>query len=81
MFDFKSLVTSLLSKNTPASGVAQSATLLVRDLPQAEYFTALVEIIKAISKINADTEISLKERVKTLLYVDDKAADIHQQLC
>ncbi|QEL55050.1 PilZ domain-containing protein [Chromobacterium paludis] len=81
MFDFKSLVTSLLSKNTPASSVAQSATLLVRDLPQAEYFTALVEIIKAISKINADTEMSLKERVKTLLYVDDKAASIHQQLC
>ncbi|UTH74025.1 PilZ domain-containing protein [Chromobacterium sp. IIBBL 290-4] len=81
MFDFKSLVSSLLSKNTPASGVAQSATLLVRDLPQAEYFTALVEIIKAVSRINADTEMSLKERVKTLLYVDDKAARIHQQLC
>ncbi|MGC0154786.1 PilZ domain-containing protein [Chromobacterium vaccinii] len=61
--------------------MAQSATLLVRDLPQAEYFTALVEIIKAVSKINADTEMSLKERVRTLLYVDDKAADIHQQLC
>ena len=81
MFDFKSLVSSLLSKNTPASGVAQSATLLVRDLPQAEYFTALVEIIKAVSKINADTDMSLKERVKTLLYVDDKAAGIHRQLC
>ena len=81
MFDFKSLVSSLLSKNTPASGVAQSATLLVRDLPQAEYFTALVEIIKAVSKINADSEMSLKERIKTLLYVDDKAAGIHHQLC
>ncbi|MDF0605277.1 PilZ domain-containing protein [Neisseriaceae bacterium TC5R-5] len=81
MFDFKSLVSSLIGKNTPASGVAQSATLLVRDLPQAEYFTALVEIIKAVSKINADTEISLKERIKTLIYVDDKAYSIHQQLC
>nr|WP_199064974.1 PilZ domain-containing protein [Chromobacterium sp. ASV5] len=81
MFDFKSLVSSMLSKNTPASGVAQSATLLVRDLPQAEYFTALVEIIKAIAKINADTEMSFKERIKTLLYVDDKAGSIHQQLC
>lgn len=81
MFDFKSLVSSLLSKNTPASSAIQSATLLVRDLPQAEYFTALVEIIKAITKINQDTTISLKERVKTLLYVDDKAHTIHEQLC
>ncbi|WP_241499353.1 PilZ domain-containing protein [Chromobacterium sphagni] len=61
--------------------MAQSATLLVRDLPQAEYFTAVVEIIKAVSKINADTDMSQKERVKTLLYVDDKAAGIHHQLC
>jgi len=81
MFDFKSLVSSLLSKNSLASTIAQSATLLVRDLPQAEYFTALIEIIKAVSKLNADTEISLKERIKTLVYVDDKAHNIHGQLC
>ncbi|OQS39436.1 PilZ domain-containing protein [Chromobacterium haemolyticum] len=81
MFDFKSLVSSLLNKNTTASEVAQSATLLVRDLPEAEYFGALVEIIKAVAKINTDTEISLKERVKTLVYVDDKANNIHRQLC
>ena len=49
MFDFKSLVSSLLTKNTSASDVAQSATLLVQDLPQTEYFTALIEIIKAVS--------------------------------
>ncbi|MBV8679129.1 MAG: PilZ domain-containing protein [Aquitalea sp.] len=81
MFDFKSLVSSLLTKNSLATGIAQSATLLVRDLPQTEYFTALVEIIKAVSKINADTDISLKERIKTLIYVDDKAHNIHHQLC
>ncbi|WP_293813693.1 PilZ domain-containing protein [uncultured Aquitalea sp.] len=81
MFDFKSLVSSLLTKNSVASGIAQSATMLVRDLPQSEYFTALVEIIKAVSKINADTDIPLKERVKTLIYVDDKAHNIHAQLC
>lgn len=81
MFDFKSLVSSLLTKNSLATGIAQSATMLVRDLPQTEYFTALVEIIKAISKINADTDTPLKERIKTLVYVDDKAHNIHHQLC
>ncbi|WP_230370972.1 hypothetical protein [Paludibacterium denitrificans] len=81
MFDFKSLVSSLLTKNTSASDVAQSATLLVQDLPQTEYFTALIEIIKAVSKINADTDMSLKERFKTLLYVDEKSHSIHRELC
>ena len=81
MFDFKTLVSSLLTKNTPSSSVAQSATMLVRDLPEAEYFSAVVEIVKAVAKINADTDLPLKERLKTLLYVDERAHGIHDRLC
>ncbi|BAK77428.1 hypothetical protein NH8B_2629 [Pseudogulbenkiania sp. NH8B] len=80
MFDFKSLVSSLLSKDSPESDILPSATVLVRDLPQTEYFTATVEIIKAVAKISADAKMSLKERVRTLLYIDEKAHSIQRRL-
>ncbi|TCP12098.1 hypothetical protein EV683_11020 [Crenobacter luteus] len=81
MFDFKKLVSSLVSRNGPQSSLTQSATTLVNALPEAEYAGALVEIVKSIAKINADTEISLKERLKTLLYIDERTHVIHTQLC
>lgn len=80
MFDFKSLVSSLLTKDSPDSDILPSATVLVRDLPQAEYFTATVEIIKAVAKISADSKMSLKERVRTLLYIDEKTHGIQRRL-
>ncbi|WP_024303150.1 PilZ domain-containing protein [Pseudogulbenkiania sp. MAI-1] len=80
MFDFKSLVSSLLSKDSPDNDILPSATVLVRDLPQTEYFTATVEIIKAVAKISADSKMSLKERVRTLLYIDEKTHGIQRRL-
>lgn len=80
MFDFKSLVSSLLTKDSPDSDILPSATVLVRDLPQTEYFTATVEIIKAVAKISADAKMSLKERVRTLLYIDEKTHGIQRRL-
>jgi len=80
MFDFKSLVSSLLNKDSPDNDILPSATVMVRDLPQTEYFTATVEIIKAVAKISADPKMTLKERVRTLLYIDEKTHDIQRHL-
>ncbi|RXZ42130.1 PilZ domain-containing protein [Crenobacter cavernae] len=81
MFDLKKLVSSLVNRNGPQSSIAQSATTLVNELPEAEYAGALVEIVKSIAKINAETDISLKERLKTLLYIDERTHVIHEHLC
>lgn len=80
MFDLKSLVNSLVNWNEPRSTTALSATQLVKNLPQAEYFRAQVEIVKAVSRMNEDPDIALKELITTLLYVDERAHSIHRQL-
>lgn len=81
MFDFKSLIGTLLSNAPSRSNTAQSATQLLRELPETDYFDALAEITKAIARINADTQIPLKERIRTLLYVDARAYPLHCRLC
>lgn len=80
MFDFKSLVHSLVHWDEPRSPTALSATQLVKNLPEAEYFRAQIEIVKAVAKMNEDQEIALKERIVTLLYVDGRSHTIHRKL-
>jgi hypothetical protein len=80
MFDLKKLVNSMVNRGEVGTSTAQSATLLVKELPESEYAGALVEIVKSIIKINADTEIPLKERLSTLLYIDERTHTIHHRL-
>lgn len=79
MFDFKKLINSMVNRPEEPSTV-QSATQLVKALPQSQYADALVEIVKSIIRINADTEIPLKERLTTLLYIDERTHTIHHRL-
>lgn len=91
MFDFKNLINSMVKKNvqdssdgdivTLAPPLAESATKLVQRLPQEEYYGAYIEIIKAIGRLNKDTNTSLSERVRTLLYVDERTFPIHKTIC
>lgn len=80
MIDIKAILGSLVGKKN-SSDSTESATLLVKNLPDAEYYTALVEIIKAVSKINKDATVTLKDRISTLLYVDARAVNMHNKLC
>lgn len=80
MFDFKKLVNSMVNRGETASSTLRSATQLVRELPETEYAGALVEIVKSIIKINADSTIPLKERLNTLLYIDERTHTIHHTL-
>ncbi len=87
MFDFKNLINSMVGKSgqddsvTVASPFAESATKLVQRLPQEEYYGAHIEIIKAIGRLNKDDNTSLEERVRTLLYVDERTFPIHRTIC
>lgn len=80
MFDFKKLVNSMVNRTETTSHTVQTATQLVNELPEAEYAGALVEIVKSVIKINSDTEIPLKERLSTLLYIDERTHGIHHSL-
>lgn len=66
---------------TISSPLAESATKLVQRLPQEEYYGAHIEIIKAIGRLNKDKTTSLSERVRTLLYVDERTFPIHKTIC
>lgn len=80
MFDIKKLVNAIVNRGDAPMRATESAAQLVRVLPKTEYADVLVEIVKSILKINADTEIPLKERLHTLLHVDERTQTIHQRL-
>lgn len=89
MFDFKTLIDSMTdrdkkrnkSKAAASSPLTISATQLVQQLQQEEYFDAHIEIIKAVTRINSDENIPLIERLTTLLYVDERTYPIHKKIC
>lgn len=66
---------------TISSPLTISATQLVQQLQQEEYFDAHIEIIKTVTRINADKNIPLAERLSTLLYVDERTYLIHKKIC
>lgn len=82
MFDFKGLINALLNKggNDPV-GNLKSATIWVQELPQSDIHQALREILKALAKLNKNPNTSLRERVKVLMYLDEKARPLQATLC
>ena len=81
MIDIKAILSAISGRKKTSSESTESATMLVKNLPNAEYYTALVEIIKAVAKINKDANVTLKDRITTLLYVDTRAVEMHRKLC
>jgi hypothetical protein len=82
MFDFKGLINALLrKKNTDPVGDLKSATIWVRELPQNDIQQAQQEIIKALDSLNKNADTSLKERIRVLLYLDEKARPLQETLC
>lgn len=82
MFDFKGFISALLNKNNDSSiSNLKSATILVRELPESDIHKALQEIVKALTGLNTNTRTPLKERIRVLLYLDEKAFTLQQTLC
>ncbi|MDP2829523.1 MAG: hypothetical protein Q8O37_13055 [Sulfuricellaceae bacterium] len=82
MFDFKGLISALLRKNDDNPvGDLKSATIWVQELPQHDIHQALKEIIKALGDLNKSEDTALKERIRVILYLDEKARSLQNTLC
>lgn len=82
MFDFKGLINALFNrKKDDPVGDLKSATIWVQELPQNDIHQAQQEIIKALGKLNKNPDTSLKERIRVLLYLDEKARSLQETLC
>ncbi|SMC25909.1 hypothetical protein SAMN02745857_02338 [Andreprevotia lacus DSM 23236] len=81
MFDFKGLVGALFGKRDQ-EGVydLKSATVMMQELPESDILQAQIEIVKALKQLNTNPKISLKDRMKTVPYLDEKARTLQQHL-
>lgn len=81
MFDLKGFVQALFHKQEQG-GVynLKSATLMMQELPKSQVLQAQVEIIQALRELNSNPKISIKERFKTITYMDEKARTLQQHL-
>ncbi len=82
MFDFSGLVNAILRKKTDDPvGNLKSATLWVQELPLADIHTAQIEIVRALSSINENKKMPLKERIRVCMYLNEKAISLQDNLC
>ncbi|MFC3532182.1 PilZ domain-containing protein [Vogesella facilis] len=81
MIDLKAIFRAVSGGRRPTPDTTESATRLVNTLPTMDSRPALVEIIKAVARINKDVSVAFKDRINTLLYVDTHSAPIHHHLC
>ncbi|GAA5784331.1 hypothetical protein GCM10007860_30920 [Chitiniphilus shinanonensis] len=81
MFDFKGLITALFSREQQ-QGVHdyKSATVMMQELPESDILQAHIEIVKALRQLNSNPRISLKERMRTVPYLDEKARSLQDHL-
>ena len=82
MFDFKGFVQSLLRKQVESGTVTdlKTATQFMQELGGADILRALTEVTRALAELNRNTSIGVKERVRTVLYLDEKAQLLQDQL-
>jgi hypothetical protein len=82
MFDFSGLINAILRrKSDDPVGNLKSATVWVHELPLADVHQAHVEIVKALASINENRRMPLKERIRVVMYLDEKARGLQTQLC
>ncbi|SCK26991.1 PilZ domain-containing protein [Vogesella sp. LIG4] len=81
MIDLKAILRAVTNGRRNSADTTESATRLVNTLPTMDSRPALVEIIKAVARINKDVSVTFKDRIHTLLYVDTHTAPIHHHLC
>lgn len=73
MLDLKELVSSLFA-DREKEGVRdlKSATKMVEQLPENQVLQAVTEIVKALQKMNRNPKVGVKERFRTIAYLDEK---------
>ena len=82
MFDFSGFINAILRKKSDDPvGDLKSATVWVQELPLADAHPAHIEIVRALSSINENKKMPLKERVQVCMYLNEKAKDLQEKLC
>jgi hypothetical protein len=82
MFDFSGFINAILRKKSDDPvGDIKSATIWVQELPLADAHPAHIEIVRALSSINENKKMPLKERVQVCMYLNEKAKDLQDKLC
>lgn len=82
MFDFSGLINAILSKKSDDPvGDLKSATIWVQELPLADVHRAHIEIVRALSSINENKKMPLKERIRVCMYLNEKAQSLQNSLC
>ena len=82
MFDFSGLINAILRKKADDPvGDLKSATIWVKELPLADVHRAHIEIVRALSSINENKKMPLKERIRVCMYLNEKAQDLQNKLC
>ncbi|WP_028452611.1 hypothetical protein [Chitinilyticum aquatile] len=81
MFDFKGLISALFQKKGQ-EGIhdLKSATQMMQELPESDILNAQIEIVKALQQLNTNPKVSLKERLRTVPYLDEKARGLQTHL-
>lgn len=82
MFDFRGFIGALMRKksDSPVADL-KSATVWVQELPRADIQEALEEILKTLADLRENKATNLKERVRILMYLDEKAITLQHNLC
>jgi hypothetical protein len=83
MFDFKGFISAILRKKSDDPvGSLKSATIWIQELPDNNVHQAQQEIVKTLAAMNLKNHIdSLKERIRVLLYLEEKATPLQEALC
>ncbi len=82
MFDFSGLISAILRKKSDDPvGSLKSATVWVQELPLADVHRAHIEIVRALSSINENKKMPLKERIRVCMYLNEKAQGLQNKLC
>lgn len=82
MFDFSGLINAILRRRSEDPvGNLKSATIWVQELPLSDMHRAQGEIVKALTSLNENRRMSLKERLRVVMYLDEKARSLQDKLC
>lgn len=74
MFDFKGFISSILGRAEDGSvNNLKTATQFMQELDADDYVRAQTEVTRALAELNQNARVGIKERVRTVLYLDEKA--------
>ena len=82
MFGFKGLVSSLVNRDQEGMATnVKSAAQLIQELSEDDALQSQTEIVRIVAQLGADQAMSLKDRLETLLFLDEKSHKLQRRLC